>query len=284
MAGDNSERQVASDPLQYELNVALRLAQEAGDLILGYYGTGLPIVRKEGWEPVTEADRAADALIAAGLRTHFPGDGLLTEESHDDLTRLGKERVWIVDPLDGTAEFIDGTDEFAVQIALTKQGQPILGVVYQPTGRQLLYAVQGRGAYQVCGDRVRRLHVSAESDPARMCLVASRSHYSDFIEAARQTLGIGEANRMGSLGLKVGLVAQGLCDLYLATTLWKEWDVCAPHILLLEAGGMLTDLRGNQIVYNKAEVAGRQGLIASNGLAHAGIVEALAALLAPVEG
>ena len=262
----------------------MRLAQEAGNLILQYYRTGLAVEHKAGREPVTEADRAADALISAGLRADFPGDGLLTEESHDDLSRLGKERVWIVDPLDGTTEFIDETDEFAVQIALAVQGQPVLGVVYQPTSRQLYYAVQGRGAYQGCGDGARRLHVSTEADPTRMCLVASRSHYTSLIEAARKSLGIGTVNRMGSLGLKVAMVAQGLCDVYLMTTLPKEWDVCAPHALLLEAGGMLTNLFGEPIVYNKAEVAGCQGVIASNGLAHAGIVEALALLLVQAEG
>jgi 3'(2'), 5'-bisphosphate nucleotidase len=284
MAGNKRGKLAAANYLQHELEVALHLAEEAGDLILGYYRTSPVVERKEGQEPVTEADRAADALIAARLRSDFPRDGLLTEESHDDLPRLAKERVWIVDPLDGTTEFINETGEFAVQIALTMQGQPVLGVVYQPTSRQLYYAVQGCGAHQVCADGPRHLHVSTEADPARMCLVASRSHYSDLIEAARLALGIREVNRMGSAGLKVGLVAHGLCDLYLSTTLWKEWDVCAPHILLLEAGGMLTDLCGERIVYNKAEVTGCQGLIASNGLAHAGIVEALARLRARAEG
>jgi 3'(2'), 5'-bisphosphate nucleotidase len=170
-----------------------------------------------------------------------------------------------------------------VQIALTVQGQPVLGVVYQPTSGQLYYAIQGRGAYQGCGDGASRLHLSTEADPTRMCLVASRSHYTSLIEAARKSLGIGAVKQMGSLGLKVGLVAQGLCDLYLMTTLWKEWDVCAPHAVLLEAGGMLTDLCGEPIVYNKPEVTGCQGVIASNGLAHAGIVEALALLLAQAE-
>jgi 3'(2'), 5'-bisphosphate nucleotidase len=284
MTGSERPKLATANDLQHELEVALRLAQKAGDLILGYYRTGLAVECKEGREPVTEADRAADALITAGLRSDFPKDGLLTEESHDDLSRLEKERVWIVDPLDGTTEFINETGEFAVQIALTMGGQPVLGVVYQPTSRQLYYAVQGRGAHQVCRDETRRLHVSTEADPTRMCLVASRSHYSNLIEAARLRLGIREVNRMGSAGLKVGMIAQGLCDLYLATTLWKEWDVCAPHILLLEAGGNLTDLCGERIVYNKAEVTGCQGLVASNGLAHAGIVEVLARLRAQAEG
>jgi len=265
--------------LQHELDVAVRLARQAGNLIMCHYRTGLAVDHKAGDEPVTAADHAADDLISAGLRAAFPDDGLLTEESEDDLSRLEKERVWIVDPLDGTTEFITETGEFAVQIALTKQGAPVLGVVYQPPNDHLYYALQGRGAYQVNDGRATRLRVSSALDPAKMCLVASRSHYSDFLEAARQTFGIQKVKRMGSVGLKVGVVARGLCDLYLATNVAKEWDICAPHALMLEAGGVLTDLCGEPLVYNKAEIVGCRGLIGDNGLAHERIVESLVPLL-----
>lgn len=265
--------------LQRELEVAVGLAREAGRVILSFYQTGLAVDQKERGEPVTEADRAADALISAGLRSTFPGDGLLTEESDDDVSRLEKKRVWIVDPLDGTTEFITESGEFAVQIALAIGGEPMLGVVYEPVKDRLFTAVRGQGAYLMRDGRTTRLHVSAQADPARMCLVASRSHYSKFIEEARRLLGIQEVNRVGSVGLKVELVARGECDLYLATTVAKEWDLCAPHALLLEAGGMLTNLCGQAIVYNKAEVAECRGLIGSNGLAHTQIVDALAPLV-----
>ena len=270
--------------LQHELDVALRLARQAGAVIMDFYQTGLAVDHKEGDEPVTAADRAADDLIAAGLRGAFSGDGLLTEESADDLSRLEKERVWIVDPLDGTTEFITETGDFAVQIALTRRGQPVLGVVYHPVESRFFYAVRGRGAYQVRDGRTARLQVSAKPDPAEMCLVASRSHYSAFVEAARQLLGIREVSRMGSVGLKVGLLAQGMCDLYLATNVAKEWDLCAPHALILEAGGMLTNLCGESLTYNNAEVAECRGLIGSNGQAHTQIVEILAPLLEKMEG
>lgn len=265
--------------LDRELGVAVGLAREAGRVILSFYQTGLAVEEKDRGEPVTEADRAADALISAGLRSTFPDDGLLSEESDDDLSRLEKERVWIVDPLDGTTEFITESGEFAVQIALAIGGEPVLGVVYQPVKDQLFTGVLGQGAYLVRDGQATRLHVSAQADPARMCLVASRSHYSKFIEEARSLLGIREVNHVGSVGLKVGFVAQGECDLYLATTVAKEWDLCAPHALLLEAGGRLTNLCGQAIVYNKVEVAECRGLIGSNGLAHARITDALAPLV-----
>jgi 3'(2'),5'-bisphosphate nucleotidase len=263
---------------QQELDVALELAHQAGEVIMGQYQTGLAVDHKAGDEPVTAADRAADALIAAGLQAAFPDDGLLSEESEDDLSRLDKERVWIVDPLDGTTEFIAETGEFAVQIALAIGGQPALGVVYQPAKGRLFHAVRGHGSYQVYNGRTTRLRVSTELDPTQMCLVASRSHYSEFIEAARQALGIAEVNRVGSVGLKVGLVARGACDLYLATTISKEWDLCAPHALLLEAGGLLTNLCGEALLYNKPDVTECAGLVGSNGLAHLEIIEMLAPL------
>lgn len=270
--------------LQKELDVALDLAQEAADEIMSFYQTGLAVNHKLGDEPVTAADQAADDLIAAGLRAAFPDDGLLTEESDDDLSRLERERVWIVDPLDGTTEFITETGEFAVQIALTIQGFPVLGVVQQPAKDQLFYAVQGQGAYRVADGQRNRLRVSDEIDPAQMCLVASRSHYSPFIEAARQALGIAAVNRLGSVGLKVGLVARAACDLYLATTVSKEWDLCAPHALLLEAGGVLTNLCGDTLIYNKRDVIECRGLVASNGLVHEQIIETLDPLRDQFEG
>lgn len=274
---------MTSRDFQHELDIALRLAHEAGEAIMGYYQTGVSVNHKAGDEPVTIADQAADDLIAAGLRAAFPDDGLLTEESDDDLSRLGKQRVWIVDPLDGTTEFITETGEFAVQIALAVGGQPMLGVVHQPAKRRLFYAAQGHGAYQIYNGQTTELRVSSEADPARMCLVASRSHYSEFVDVAREALGIESVNRVGSVGVKVGLVARSACDLYLATTVSKEWDLCAPHALLLEAGGVLTNLCGEPLVYNKPDVIECKGLIASNGLAHTQIVETLAPILNQAE-
>jgi len=265
--------------LEYELEVAIRLARQAGEAIMSYYQTGLDVLEKAGGEPVTAADRAADDLIAHGLRAAFPLDGLLTEESDDDLSRLGKDRVWIVDPLDGTTEFINETGEFAVQIALAVHGQPVLGVVYQPTTQLLYHAAQGGGAYCVDDGRSKRLQVSEKADPAEMCMAASRSHYSGLVESARQVLGVGTVHHAGSVGLKAGFLAQGICDLYIATTVAKEWDVCAPHALLLEAGGTLTNLCGERPVYNQAEVAECRGLIGSNGQIHARLVEVVSALV-----
>jgi 3'(2'), 5'-bisphosphate nucleotidase len=282
--GKEQGSRLTNQDLQRELDVAIHLARAAGDTIMGYYQTGVAVDHKARREPVTAADRAADDLISAGLRKAFPGDGLLTEESDDDLSRLEKERVWIVDPLDGTTEFINETGEFSVQIALAWHGYPVLGVVYQPVKGLLFHAVQGQGAYEIYEGRTFRLQVSTENQMARMCMVASRSHYSPLVERAREALGIETVDRLGSVGLKVGLLARGKCDLYVATTVVKEWDSCAPHALLVEAGGVLTTLAGEPLVYNKADVVERRGLIGSNGLNHEQIVETLAVLLDDRDG
>ena len=269
---------MTSPDLLAELEVAMHLARQAGSAIMAHYRSKLSVEYKEGDEPVTAADRAADETIRAGLLAQFPGDGLLSEESADDPTRLDRERVWIVDPLDGTADFIDQTGDFAIQIALTVLGRPVLGVVYQPVQDVLFHARRGHGAFRLRGRERSRLQVSGVSDPAHMCLVASRSHYSPFIRAAREALGIEEVQQAGSVGVKVGLLAQGACDLYLSTNVCKEWDLCAPHILLLEAGGTFTNLCGEDLVYNQPGVQSCHGLAASNGRAHAEILETLARL------
>ena len=270
---------MSSHELEHELDVAVELARRAGAAIMEYYRQGVSPEYKPGDEPVTVADRAADEIISDGLRAAFPGDGLLTEESEDDPIRLEKERVWIVDPLDGTTEFLDETDDFVVQIALTMRGRPVLGVIYQPVEELLYYSSQGRGAYQEHNDLRTRMHVSAETETRRMCMVASRSRYSDLVEAGRQALGIRTVQRLGSVGLKVALLAQGVCELYLATNVCKEWDLCAPHALLKEAGGELTDLHGEAIVYNKPEVGECAGLVGSNRLVHDQILKRLAPLV-----
>jgi 3'(2'), 5'-bisphosphate nucleotidase len=265
--------------MRRELDVALDLARRAGERIMEYYGTGLAAEHKAGDEPVTQADREADAIISAGLRCAFPEDGLLTEESVDNPTRLERKRVWIVDPLDGTTEFLTETGEFSVMIGLAEEGEPILGVVFQPVGERLFWAMRDQGAFRADGDQAVKLRVSTTSVPTDMCLVASRSHYSAFIERVRRSLGIQTVQRLGSVGQKMGSVASGQSDVYVATTVSKEWDLCAPHALLMEAGGVVTNLCGESLRYNKRDVQMCDGLVASNGRVHDRILNAILPLL-----
>ena len=267
--------------LQRELAQAIDLAREAGKKILQvYYGREYEVEFKAGDEPVTLADRVANELIVRGLGKTFPSDAILAEESVDDGLRFSSTRVWLVDPVDGTQDFINRDDEFSVMIGLLIDGQPILGVVYQPTNDLLYYASKGIGAFMDLRGRVTSLHVSDISEASQMCLVSSRTHLSSKVVAIQQALGISQHLRHGSAGLKVGLVCQQEADVYINTgSMSKEWDVGAPEAILREAGGIMTDLRGYPIRYNQEDVHQRHGFVASNGKNHDLVVAAIAWVL-----
>ena len=269
----------------HELQVALSLAREAGAAILELYEGPLEITQKNQFddrEPVTQADRTANELIVKVLQKEFPQDGILAEESLDTARRLEKRRVWMIDPLDGTNGFIDGNGDFAVQIGLACDGQCVLGVVYQPVSGLLYHAVRGQGTWIVRPNFApERAHVSAKRELSSMRLAASRSHRSPRMNKVVEAFQVKEEVRRGSVGIKVGLIIEQQCDLYVhLSPRTKQWDTCAPEIILSEAGGRLTDLFGQPLRYNSVEVQNRNGLIASNGIAHDTIVRAIAPLLA----
>ena len=274
-----------TDAYGRELQVALRLAREAGAAILEYYDSPLHIESKIGAdehsEPVTQADRAANELIVNKLRQEFPDDGILAEESIDTERRLTKRRVWIIDPLDGTNGFIARDGDFAVQIGLAVDGRSVLGVVYQPLPDVLYRAIEGEGAWiERAGFEPERARVSDEKEVERMRLAASRTHRSPRMDMVMRALNLKEEVRRGSVGIKVGLIIEQQCDVYVhLSPRTKQWDTCAPEIILTEAGGRFTDLFGDPLGYNNVGVQNRNGLVASNGVAHTSIIEKLVPLL-----
>jgi 3'(2'), 5'-bisphosphate nucleotidase len=276
---------VTSNHYDRELSVALELAREAGAAILSFYEGPLDIEQKSGAddrEPVTQADKVANELIVSRLQREFPDDGILAEESVDTARRLHKSRVWMVDPLDGTTGFIDGNGDFAVQIGLTENGRPVLGVVYQPLTGVLYRAVQDEGCWIERPDFAPvAASVSMHRDLRTMRLAASRSHRSPRMDRVVRAFGLQEEVLRGSVGIKVGLIVEQQCDIYIhLSPLTKQWDTCAPQIILHEAGGSLTDLFGQPLRYNVADVQNRNGVVASNGVAHQTIIESLEPLLA----
>jgi 3'(2'), 5'-bisphosphate nucleotidase len=268
--------------LDAELAVAKRLALEAGAHILALHATGLAVERKLGDEPVTRADREANQLIVDGLRAAFPSDGLLSEEAPDDGSRFSRERVWMIDPLDGTKDFIRGHEGFASMIGLLVGERPALGVVYQPLGDRLYWASRGNGAWLVeAGAPAQRLHVSDVRELSAIRMVASKSHRDETIDHVRARLGITDELNVGSVGLKLGLIARGVRDLYVNPAGHsKLWDACAPEALLVEAGGRLTDVTGAPLAFRGEALGNLRGLIASNGLVHDEVVARLASLFA----
>ncbi len=268
-----------------ELKVAVQLARQAGAAILEYYDRPIEVVQKTGHgdrEPVTIADRVANEMIVTGIQQHFPADGILAEESIDTDRRLSKRRVWMIDPLDGTNGFIDGNGDFAVQIGLAEDGAAVLGVVYQPLPDLLYRAVRNEGTWiERANAEPSRAHVSRQSDFSRMRLAASRSHRSPRMDRVVKAFGVRDEIQRGSVGIKVGLIIEQQCDLYVhLSPRTKQWDSCAPQIILNEAGGLFSDLFGNPITYNSADVQHRNGLVATNGVVHGHVIGALEPLLA----
>ena len=267
-----------------ELRIALELAREAGAAILDLYEGPLDIQQKadaDDREPVTQADKLANEIIVARLRREFPEDGILAEESIDTSHRLDKARVWMIDPLDGTTGFIDGNGDFAVQIGLTENGECVLGVVYQPLTGVLYRAVRSGGSWIERPDHdPAQARVSNHLEISTMRLAASRSHRSPRMDKVVEAFGLKEEIRRGSVGIKVGLIVEQHCDLYVhLSPRTKQWDTCAPEVILHEAGGCITDLFGRPLRYNHADVQNRNGVVASNGVAHSRIVELLQPLL-----
>jgi 3'(2'), 5'-bisphosphate nucleotidase len=264
------------EALRAELRLVEEMVRRAGALVMDCYaGGGATVSWKGANDPVTEADRRSNEYLLAALSHHFPGDGILSEESADSPGRLGKRRVWIVDPLDGTREFIDRIGEFSVMVGLAVEGVPVLGVVYQPTGGVLYRGIPGQVAEVEVEGRVRPLAVSDESVPSALRVVASRSHRNPLVDAICQRLGITRQQPSGSVGLKIGLLATAACDLYLHPSPGlKEWDTCAPEAILRAAGGMISDGWGRPLAYNKVDMRQRYGLISSNGRCHDVVVAA----------
>ncbi len=268
----------------YELRVACELARTAGAAILEHYEGPLNIKQKnldDDVEPVTQADTIANDLIVSRLKHEFPDDGILAEESVDTARRLAKSRVWMVDPLDGTNGFIDGNGDFAVQIGLAEDGRCVLGVVYQPLPGVLYRAVRGAGTWIERPEFApEKAAVSNTSELTAMRLAASRSHRSPRMNKVITQLGFADEVQRGSVGIKIGLLIEQQCDVYIhLSPLTKQWDTSAPEVILTEAGGRISDLFGYPLNYNVPDVQNRNGLVASNGVAHDQIIETLAPVL-----
>ena len=268
--------------LSRELETAARIAREASELVRGYHGKQLDVQIKGGDEPVTEADHAANALIVARLRAAFPDDVILSEEIPDDRSRLGRARVWMVDPIDGTRDFIMGHSGFVVMIGLAVDGRPQVGAVAHPLTGNVFVGATGAGAHLVKPDGSRtEVHTSSLSAPPGIRLVASKSHRTGRVDAVKRALGIEDEMNVGSVGLKIALVCQAARDLYVYPGgRTKIWDTCGPEAILLAAGGRMTDVDGRPLAYDQPDLYNRRGIVASNGPLHDLVIATIAPLVA----
>lgn len=239
-------------------NVKL-VAREAGEVILEVYGSGFSVDIKADQSPLTEADRRSNQVIVDGLKKHYPAMPLISEElaeaSYEE--RKNWPWFWLIDPLDGTKEFIKRNGEFTVNIALIEGNSPVLGVVYQPVGDRLFWAVKGQGAWlsENGGDPVRLRGGSHYSVMDQVTVVASRSHLTDQVKEFVEKLeaeGKSVEFRAAGSSLKLCLVAQGEADVYPRLGPTMEWDTAAAHAVALESGRRVLNAEtGEPLIYNK---------------------------------
>jgi 3'(2'), 5'-bisphosphate nucleotidase len=183
-------------------------------------------------------------------------------------------RVWYVDPMDGTSDFVKRTDDFVVMIGLAVAGWPVLGAVYHPPSGTLYRGGHGIVAEAIVGDERTELRVSEVADPHRARLVVSRSHTPDVVADMAARLGIEKMEKCGSVGLKAARVAAGVGELYLHPSIGtKLWDTCAPEAIVVAAGGTFSDCDGKPLVYDAARIHNERGVFASNGRLHDAVLE-----------
>jgi 3'(2'), 5'-bisphosphate nucleotidase len=227
------------------------IARRAGAVIMDVYAQDFDVSNKADASPVTEADTRAEALIVPALQALLPGVPVVAEEaaSRDETPTVGV-CFWLVDPLDGTREFVSRNGEFTVNIALIEDGVPVLGVIFVPVTDQLYGAVPGAGAWLQQGGLKRA--ISCRSVPAQgATLACSRSHGNDTAMAAwLRGRAIAQRLAAGS-SLKFGLIAAGQADIYPRFGRTMEWDTAAGHALVLAAGGQVSDLSGAPLRYGK---------------------------------
>jgi 3'(2'), 5'-bisphosphate nucleotidase len=243
---------------------------------MAHYGTAESSA-KAGGSPVTQADHAANAIIVSAIREAYPGDAILSEESKDSAERLDARRVWIVDPLDGTKEFLAQNGEFSIMIGLAVGGEAVLGVVYMPDGDRLYAAARGVGATVEVQHEKQGLRTDHRHWPPRM--VGSRSHADPLTLLIRDRLGVTDVVPSGSVGVKCALIAEGKRDLYVHPVPYlKEWDTCAPEVVLREAGGEVTDCMGEPLRYNKPDPRQPDGILACGPAVHGRALETVRAV------
>jgi 3'(2'), 5'-bisphosphate nucleotidase len=229
----------------------LEIADAAGCEIMRVYDTAFDVTFKSDRSPLTEADLAAQRVIGAGLAALTPGIGMLGEESAPEVFQRRRQWpvLWLVDPLDGTREFVKRNGEFTVNIALVQDGEPVLGVLYAPARAVAYAAARGVGAFRRNADGTRTPIRVRDTAPTALRVLASRSHGDAVLDRMLERLGAQERISVGS-ALKFGLLAEGSADLYVRRGATSEWDTAAGQAIVQEAGGEVVDLDGRPLRYN----------------------------------
>ncbi|MFQ6610107.1 MAG: 3'(2'),5'-bisphosphate nucleotidase CysQ [Fidelibacterota bacterium] len=246
--------------MENELKIAKLACKQAGEEIKRFYKGKYSIKDKSYHNPVTDADHAANQTIREIIYNEFPNDGWLSEETVDSRDRLEKSRVWIIDPLDGTKEFIEGVPNFTISIGLVENGSPVMGVLFNPVTEELFTAYSGNGAFY---NNV-QVKCSNMTDLQTAVIVISRSETKRGLWKGTESW-FQEQAHIGSVAYKLGLTAARKYNVFATLRPKNEWDVCAGEIILREAGGVLINLSdGTTREYNQRNTLIQPGLIGGN--------------------
>jgi len=257
------------------LQQTIDLAKQAGEEVMKIYNRGFTQKEKQDKSPVTEADLASEKIILQGLKK--TGITVLSEETEPDSKWFEKDKIWMVDPLDGTKDFIQKTGEFSVMIALVENKEPILGVIYQPTTNTLYFAEKDKGAFiQEGAGEPEKIKVSDVSELSDARIILSRNHTSqaqkDFVKKHH----FANAKHIGSAGLKIVAVSSQKAEAYFTESdKAHQWDTAAGECILKEAGGIITDIKGNPLIYCKPQTNHQNGILVCNSSLHPKILQAL---------
>ncbi len=253
-----------------ELAVALKAAHKAGALISEVYKSLKPYENAPA-DLTTETDKQSQEIILKILREEFPSDSLCAEEKTATLSEspLGASRTWVVDPIDGTRGFAMKNDQFSVMVALMEHGKVVVGVVHEPATGKTTYASKGQGCFLIQpGKENVTCKVGTCADLNKAILVQSHAKPGK-ISKAEEAFSPGSVLETYSAGLKMAIVARGEGDIYANNyPAFHDWDICAGHILVEEAGGKLTDFSGNPVVYGAPGFKQTKGMLSTNGYLH----------------
>lgn len=273
--------------------IARKAAWGAADVLRAYYRGKTKELdveeKKEG--PVTAADIAANHFILNHIQSELAGEefGYLSEETFKEkgVLPFPQSWVWIIDPLDGTRDFIDKTGEYAIHIALTYQGRPVLAVVVIPEAEKLYYAIKDKGTLVETRDgTVTPIRVSDRNQIDQLYFVASRTHRNERMDKLIASFPFKGTNYVGSVGCKVSTILENQSDVYISLSgksAPKDWDIAAPELILTEAGGQFTRFDGSPIPYNTDDINQWGGLMASNGHCHEELCQKASAKLAEID-
>lgn len=285
--------------LEEILAIARSVAWGAADILRSYYrdnsNDSLLDIHEKKDGPVTAADIAANHYILEKLEASLGTEdfGYLSEETYKSLSEAAREAllhqpwVWIIDPLDGTRDFIDKTGEYAVHIALVHDGRPILAVVAWPEAEKVYYATLGGGTFVETRDGVTTpMKVSQRDAIAELSLVASRTHRDERFNQLLRQLPFKEKHYVGSVGCKIATIIEQKADVYISLSgksAPKDWDIAAPELILSEAGGQFSHFDGTPLLYNQGDVSQWGGLMASNGFCHQALCIQASGILAQID-